>query len=164
MQTDTPHDPSTSFVAAIIDWSVANRFFVMLGSLVLLVAGIIAVQKTPLDAIPDLTDTQVIIRTDWPGQAQVLRVDGGMVASDWAMQYLADLLEAPVDRPVVTETTALGAAWLAGLQSGLCPPPGDEADQGAWRRERRFIPVMDRADAAARHDRWTRAVQATMAF
>ncbi len=69
MQTDTPHDPSISFVAKIIDWSVANKFFVMLGSLVLLAAGIIAVQKMPLDAIPDLTDTQVIIRTDWPGQA-----------------------------------------------------------------------------------------------
>jgi Cu(I)/Ag(I) efflux system membrane protein CusA/SilA len=69
MQTDTPHVPSISFVAKIIDWSVANKFFVMLGSLVLLAAGIIAVQRTPLDAIPDLTDTQVIIRTDWPGQA-----------------------------------------------------------------------------------------------
>lgn len=69
MQTDTPHVPSISFVAKIIDWSVANKFFVMLGSLVLLAAGIIAVQRTPLDAIPDLTDTQVIIRTDWPGKA-----------------------------------------------------------------------------------------------
>ena len=63
------HDPSRSFVARIIDWSVANRFFVLLGALVLLVAGIIAVNKTPLDAIPDLTETQVIIRTEWPGQA-----------------------------------------------------------------------------------------------
>ena len=121
--------------------------------------------RAALEAVAHQTrDLVSAMRADWPGQAQVLRVDGGMVASDWAMQYLADLLEAPVDRPVVTETTALGAAWLAGLQSGLCPPPGDGADQGAWRRERRFIPVMDRADAAARHDRWTRAVQATMAF
>ncbi|MDE1153729.1 MAG: CusA/CzcA family heavy metal efflux RND transporter [Micavibrio sp.] len=63
------HDPSRSFIAKIIDWSVANRFFVLLGAVVLLVSGIIAVQKTPLDAIPDLTDTQVIIRTEWPGQA-----------------------------------------------------------------------------------------------
>lgn len=63
------HDPSHSFVARIIDWSVANRFFVLLGAFVLLVAGIIAVKNTPLDAIPDLTDTQVIIRTEWPGQA-----------------------------------------------------------------------------------------------
>ena len=48
---------------------MANKFFVMLGALVLLAAGIIAVTKIPLDAIPDLSDTQVIIRTDWPGQA-----------------------------------------------------------------------------------------------
>ncbi|MDP7142791.1 MAG: CusA/CzcA family heavy metal efflux RND transporter [Alphaproteobacteria bacterium] len=63
------HDPSGSFAAKIIDWSVANKFFVMLGALVLLAAGILAVTKIPLDAIPDLSDTQVIIRTDWPGQA-----------------------------------------------------------------------------------------------
>lgn len=63
------HDPSRSFIAGIIDWSVENRFFVLLGALVLLVAGIIAVNKTPLDAIPDLTETQVIIRTEWSGQA-----------------------------------------------------------------------------------------------
>ncbi len=63
------HDPSQSFAARIIDWSVANRFFVMLGALALLAAGILAITKIPLDAIPDLSDTQVIIRTDWPGQA-----------------------------------------------------------------------------------------------
>lgn len=63
------HDPSKSFAAKIIDWSVANKFFVMLGALVLLAAGIVSITKIPLDAIPDLSDTQVIIRTDWPGQA-----------------------------------------------------------------------------------------------
>ncbi|HEX2752226.1 MAG TPA: CusA/CzcA family heavy metal efflux RND transporter, partial [Alphaproteobacteria bacterium] len=66
---DHMHDPSKSFAAKIIDWSVANQFFVMLGALVLLVAGIVSVTKIPLDAIPDLSDTQVIIRTDFPGQA-----------------------------------------------------------------------------------------------
>jgi Cu(I)/Ag(I) efflux system membrane protein CusA/SilA len=63
------HDPSKSFAAKIIDWSIANQFLVMLGALVLLVAGIVSVTKIPLDAIPDLSDTQVIIRTDFPGQA-----------------------------------------------------------------------------------------------
>jgi Cu(I)/Ag(I) efflux system membrane protein CusA/SilA len=63
------HDPSKSFAAKIIDWSVANQFFVMLGALVLLAAGIVSITKIPLDAIPDLSDTQVIIRTDFPGQA-----------------------------------------------------------------------------------------------
>ena len=51
----------------------------------------------------------------------VLRVDGGMVENDWLMQFLADILDVCVDRPAVTETTALGAAYLAGLQTGLYP-------------------------------------------
>lgn len=63
------HDPSKSFAAKIIDWSVANQFFVILGALILLTAGIISTMKISLDAIPDLSDTQVIIRTDFPGQA-----------------------------------------------------------------------------------------------
>ena len=60
------------------------------------------------------------MRADWPDAkaANVLRVDGGMTASDWTMQRLADLLDAPVDRPMIQETTALGAAYLAGLQRG----------------------------------------------
>jgi Cu(I)/Ag(I) efflux system membrane protein CusA/SilA len=68
MNTDL-HDPHRSFVSKVIDWSAKNKFFVLLGAAVLLVAGIIAVYKTPLDAIPDLTDTQVIVRTEWPGQS-----------------------------------------------------------------------------------------------
>ncbi|MBX6741950.1 MAG: glycerol kinase GlpK [Acetobacteraceae bacterium] len=87
----------------------------------------------------------------------ILRVDGGMVASDWTMQFLADLLGAPVDRPVVKETTALGAAWLAGLQSGLMPPPGSAATH--WRLERRFLPRMAREEAARRHAGWLDAVR-----
>ncbi|PJB72826.1 MAG: CusA/CzcA family heavy metal efflux RND transporter [Alphaproteobacteria bacterium CG_4_9_14_3_um_filter_47_13] len=67
--TNHIHDPSKSFAAKIIDWSVANRFFVMLGALVLLAAGVVSITKIPLDAIPDLSDTQVIIRTEFPGQA-----------------------------------------------------------------------------------------------
>lgn len=63
------NDPAQSFAARIIDWSGRHRFFVLLGALALAVAGTIAIFKTPLDAIPDLTDTQIIIRTDWPGQA-----------------------------------------------------------------------------------------------
>ncbi len=66
---DFAHDPTKSFVARIIDWSIGNSFFVMLGALILLVAGIISVNRIPLDAIPDLSDTQVIIRTEFPGQA-----------------------------------------------------------------------------------------------
>lgn len=69
MLTNMPHDPSGSFIAKIIDWSAANKFFVLLGALALLMAGIFSVRTIPLDAIPDLSDTQVIIRTEWPGQA-----------------------------------------------------------------------------------------------
>lgn len=102
------------------------------------------------------------MRSDWGAAADgVLRVDGGMTASDWAMQFLSDILGAPVDRPVVTETTALGAAYLAGMQAGICPPP-EEFGKG-WALERRFEPAMSEADRSAKYARWGRAVQATMA-
>ena len=102
------------------------------------------------------------MRADWSAPAEgVLRVDGGMAASDWAMQFLADILGAPVDRPQVTETTALGAAYLAGLQSGICPPPAEFSAQ--WALDRQFVPSMPQADRDARYDRWKRAVAATIA-
>lgn len=101
------------------------------------------------------------MRSDWGAAADgVLRVDGGMTASDWAMQFLSDILGAPVDRPVVTETTALGAAYLAGMQAGLCPPPADFAK--GWALEHRFEPRMEGAERDAKYARWQRAVQATM--
>jgi glycerol kinase len=92
-----------------------------------------------------------------PGEA-VLRVDGGMTASDWTMQFLADILGAPVDRPKVLETTALGAAWLAGMQAGIYPGP--EAFAQNWSLDRRFLPAMDSADRAARYGAWKAAVAA----
>ena len=103
------------------------------------------------------------MRADWGTAAQgVLRVDGGMTASDWAMQFLADILGAPVDRPKVTETTALGAAWLAGYRAGVCGGP--DAFAKSWALERRFSPVMAEPERTARYDRWQRAVAATMSF
>lgn len=93
------------------------------------------------------------------GAARVLRVDGGMTASDWTMQFLADLLGAPVDRPVMQETTALGAAYLAGMQAGLLPPPGAAATH--WRLDRRFLPRMAREEAMRRHAAWLDAVRRT---
>ena len=101
------------------------------------------------------------MRADWGAAADgVLRVDGGMTASDWAMQFLSDILGAPVDRPVVTETTALGAAYLAGMQAGLCPLPAEFAK--GWALERRFEPQMDVAERHTKYKRWRCAVQATM--
>jgi glycerol kinase len=87
----------------------------------------------------------------------VLRVDGGMAASDWTMQFLSDLLGAPVDRPEVRETTALGAAYLAGLQAGLLPPPGPSVAH--WRIDRRFTPRMARGEADRRYAVWKDAVK-----
>lgn len=107
----------------------------------------------------DLIDA---MHADWPGAREmVLRVDGGMVASDWTMQFLADLLGAPVDRPEVRETTALGAAYLAGLQAGLCPAPG-ASGATHWRLERRFAPAMAREEASRRHGIWQDAVRRTL--
>lgn len=102
------------------------------------------------------------MRADWPGAGDsVLRVDGGMVASDWTMQFLADILGAPVDRPRVTETTALGAGYLAGLRAGLCPPPEEFARN--WALDRRFEPGMPAGQREARYKGWKKAVAATMA-
>jgi len=98
---------------------------------------------------------------DWPGMADtVLRVDGGMVASNYTMQFLADILSAPVDRPVVLETTALGAAYLAGLGCGLLPPP--EEFSGSWKRDKRFTPDLDQAVRARKYQGWQEAVRRTL--
>jgi len=90
----------------------------------------------------------------------VLRVDGGMVASDWTMQRLADILGAPVDRPTILETTALGAAYLAGLQSGLYPEP--QAFAARWALDRRFTPAMDEATRGHKIAAWRDAVARTL--
>jgi glycerol kinase len=110
------------------------------------------IARAALEAVGYQTrDLFEAMRADWPGAATdtVLRVDGGMTASDPAMQFLADILGAPVDRPVVMETTALGAAYLAGLQAGICPAPAGFSSR--WRLERRFEPAMD---AATRERKW----------
>jgi glycerol kinase len=102
------------------------------------------------------------MRRDWAkGEGEtVLRVDGGMVASDWTMQRLADILDAPVDRPRILETTALGAAWLAGRAAGVWPDM--EAFARAWKRDRRFEPTMDGAKRAAKISAWRSAVKRTL--
>lgn len=104
------------------------------------------------------------MRADWQadGASPTLRVDGGMSASDWAMQFLADIIGAPVDRPHVLETTALGAAWLAGQRAGVYPDK--DAFAASWDLERTFEPQMDSETRQARYADWERAVQATLAF
>jgi glycerol kinase len=104
-------------------------------------------------------------RGDWAGAGQsafesVLRVDGGMAASDWTMQRLADILDAPVERPVVQETTALGAAWLAGHKAGVWP----DADGFArlWKLDRAFAPALNAAERERKYAGWKRAVAAVL--
>jgi len=90
-----------------------------------------------------------------------LRVDGGACVNDLLMQFQADLLGIPVVRPMVTETTALGAAWLAGLASGVYR--GTEELSHLWQAERRFAPTLDAGRAAELMDGWERAVRQAMA-
>ncbi|MCK0142636.1 glycerol kinase GlpK [Aliiroseovarius sp. F20344] len=94
------------------------------------------------------------------GGNAVLRVDGGMAASDWAMQFLSDINDAQVDRPTVLETTALGAAWLAGMKAGVYPDQAGFAE--AWALEHRFTPKMDANTRAARYAGWKDAVSRTL--
>ena len=76
------------------------------------------------------------------------------------MQFLADMLDAPVDRPVVLETTALGAGYLAGLATGVCPAPADFAR--GWALQRRFMPTMAQTARATKYAGWQDAVRRTL--
>jgi glycerol kinase len=120
------------------------------------------VARAALEAVGYQTrDLMNAMQADFPAAAEaVLRVDGGMAASDWTMQFLADILQAPIDRPVVQETTALGAAYLAGLQLGLCPPP--EQMQETWALERRFTPAKSPQWARDKYAGWQDAVRRTL--
>jgi glycerol kinase len=103
------------------------------------------------------------MRGDWPRAGEtVLRVDGGMVASDWTLQFLADILDAPVDRPTILETTALGAAWLAGHAAGVWPDQDGFAQH--WKRDRRFTSTMGAVERDKLYAAWQRAVRATINF
>ena len=126
-------------------------------------AGVRELARAALEAVGYQTrDLLEAMRADWPAAGDtVLRVDGGMTASDFTMQFLADILDAPVDRPVVQERTALGAANLAGLAAGVCPQPGEFAK--CWKRDRRFEPNMDAAIRARKWSGWQDAVRRTLA-
>jgi glycerol kinase len=101
------------------------------------------------------------MRGDWAAAGDtILRVDGGMTASDWTMQFLADVIGAPVDRPKVLETTALGAAWLAGMRAGIYPGAAEFAR--SWELGRRFEPAMAAADREQKYAGWKDAVGRTL--
>lgn len=91
---------------------------------------------------------------------KTLRVDGGMVANDWTMQFLADILGLPVERPKVLETTALGAAYLAGLQAGYFQSTEEIAER--WRLDARFQPAMSPGERQKHLDGWKDALEKTL--
>jgi glycerol kinase len=108
----------------------------------------------------DLLDA---MRADWPASKHsmtVLRVDGGMAASDPTMQFLADMLASPVDRPAIMETTSLGAAYLAGRMAGVCPDLAGFAAQ--WRLDLRFEPRMTMEARERKYAGWRDAVHRTL--
>ena len=102
------------------------------------------------------------MKSDWHGaeDSGVLRVDGGMSASDWSMQFLSDIIGAPVDRPDVLETTALGVAWLAGMKAGVYPDQASFAKN--WALDQRFEPQMDEATRDRRYAGWKDAISRTL--
>lgn len=107
-------------------------------------------------------DLLIAMRKDWGGHhlETVLRVDGGMASSDWTMQRLADVVGNPVDRSAVVETTALGAAWLAGSRAGVWP---DKENFGrAWACSQRFQPSMKEAERQTKIAGWRNAVSRTL--
>jgi glycerol kinase len=115
------------------------------------------IARAALEAVCYQTrDLMVAMAADGAPKPTALRVDGGMTKNDWLMQFLADMLDLPVERPVVTETTALGAAYLAGLKAGVWRSIDDIAQQ--WRRDRLFEPKMKAAERDRLYAGWQDAV------
>jgi len=124
--------------------------------------GVAELARATLEAVGFQTrDLVRAMEADSGLKIQTLRVDGGMAASDWTMQFLANILPAGVERPPSVETTAWGAAYVAGLQRGVCPPPGEMATR--WRAEREFAPTMPEDEREERYAGWTSAVGRVLA-
>ncbi len=120
--------------------------------------GIADIVRAALEAVCFQTrDLLEAMTADGAAEPTNLRVDGGMTANDWAMQFLADMLTVPVERPAVTETTALGAAALAGIAAGIIP--GLDALERFWRLDRRFEPRMEAPERQRRYAGWQDAVR-----
>jgi glycerol kinase len=124
-------------------------------------AGAAEIARAALDAVcyqtRDLLDAMARdMKAAGLGAPAALKVDGGMVKNDWFCQRLADLTGLPVERPQITETTALGAAYLAGLGAGLFGDFGQTA--GAWALDRRFEPTLSATTRDSLYDGWTKAV------
>jgi glycerol kinase len=116
------------------------------------------IARAALEAVAFQTrDLMEAMAADGGARPQALRVDGGMVANDWLCQMLADMLDTPVERPKVIETTALGAAYLAGLTAGVYPSVDAVAE--AWQRDRLFEPSMPAGTRSRLYEGWQKAVK-----
>lgn len=123
-------------------------------------SGIAHIVRAALESVCYQTrDLLEAMQADGAALPKALRVDGGMVVNDWVMQYLADMLGTPVERPVVTETTALGAAYLAGLGAGLFASLEEIASN--WQLQRAFAPDMPASRSEALYHGWQDAVART---
>jgi glycerol kinase len=140
-------------------WSPRAR-----GALIGLTAecGLPEIARATLEAVGYQTrDLVEAMATDAGIPVTSLRVDGGMAASDWTMQFIADILPATVERPTSVETTAWGAAYIAGLARGIYLEPEGLID--GWQPERRFVPQMPAAEREERYNGWRRAVRGVLA-
>ncbi len=116
------------------------------------------IAKAALESIGYQTrDLWEAMRRDWPDvEGVILRVDGGMSASDWTMQHVADMLGVTVERPEILETTALGVAWLAGMRAGIYPNIKDFSAQ--WTSACQFRPVMKKEVRQVKYAGWQDAI------
>jgi glycerol kinase len=118
--------------------------------------GVAEIVTATLQAVAYQTKDLVNVMADDGITPSVIRVDGGMVANDWLLQFLADILGLDVERPKNVESTVLGAALLAGLQAGVFASTGALAD--LWQRDAVFVPQMDSERRGRLYGEWMRAV------
>ncbi len=124
--------------------------------------GLAEIARATLEAVGYQTrDLVAAMAADAGIEITALRVDGGMAVSDWAMQFIADILPATVERPASVETTAWGAAYVAGSTRGLYP--GREEIAAQWLAEQRFVPLMPAPEREERYAGWRRAVAGVLA-
>ncbi len=120
------------------------------------------ITKATLESVGYQTrDLIEAMQRDWQSDNSkvMLRVDGGMSKSNWTMQFIANMLQAPVDRPYLSETTALGAAYLAGRYCGLYPDMDTFSDQ--WQLERQFTPNTDQRSMDKKYKGWLDCIRRT---
>lgn len=119
--------------------------------------------RATLEALAYQTkDVMEAMESDSGLESKKLRADGGVVKNNFLMQFQSDLLDAPVERPTINETTALGAAYLAGLAVGVWKDKQEISDK--WKIDRSFEPEMEKTEREKLYGGWKTAIEATMAF